>query len=109
MLTAIGTLPAVIRKTRAEARAADLENLQKAIEGWRSIADERQEEVTTQHERINLLNNKIDTLYGQIERLRNDLSSELLINNQLRIEAARDEVKMCQKRGCAERTPPTGF
>ena len=42
-LVAIFTLPSAIRKAKAEARSADLDNLQKACDGWKALADERQE------------------------------------------------------------------
>lgn len=108
-LATLLTLPSVVKKAKAEARAADIDNLQKAVEGWHGIADERQEENMQQRERIALLNQKIDDLYGQIAEQRDKYSAELIINNQLRIEAAKNAIKLCEKRNCQDRTPPTGF
>lgn len=108
-LTALITIPSAIKKARAEARSADLDNLQKAVDGWHSIADERQEECQQQRAQIEALNGKIDELYNQIADQRDKYSAELIINNQLRIEAAKNEIKLCQRRNCEDRTPPTGY
>lgn len=108
-LATLLTLPSVVKKAKAEARAADIDNLQKAVEGWHGIADERQEENMQQRERIALLNQKIDELYGQIAEQRDKYNAELVINNQLRIDATKNEVRLCNVRGCEQRTPPTGF
>ena len=45
----------------------------------------------------------------QIADQRDKYSAELIINNQLRIEAAKNEIKLCQRRNCEDRTPPTGY
>ena len=108
-LTALFTIPSTIRRAKSEARSVDLDNLQKAIDGWHQIADERQEVAIQQHERIDQLNNKIDRLYADLTTVRDNLNAELLINNELRIEAAKKDIKLCNKRNCQDRTPPTGY
>ena len=109
VLTSLVSLPYVAKKAKAEARSADLDNLNKAVEGWHGIADERQEENQQQRAQIAALNEKIDSLYAQIAEQRDKYSAEQIINNQLRIEAAKNEIKLCQLRNCDKRTPPTGY
>ena len=43
VITTLVTLPSLIKKARGEARSIDLDNLQKAVESWKELADERQE------------------------------------------------------------------
>lgn len=108
-ITSLFTLPSAIRRARSETRTVDLDNLQRALEGWHQLSDERQQTIAEQQTSIDRLNQKIDTLYDQLNQLRDDLSSQTIINTQLRIEAAKNEVKLCQVRNCKDRTPPTGF
>ena len=42
-LVSLLTLPSIIKKAKAEAKASELDNMQKVADGWKAIADERQE------------------------------------------------------------------
>lgn len=89
------TLPWIIKKARSEARASELANVQKAVDEWKKIADERQEQVSELYQREKQyleereqLNKKIDELYvvnsGWRDRY-NDLQTE---NTRLQVKAA---------------------
>lgn len=108
-LATLLTLPSIIKKAKAEARAADITNMQQAIDGWHQIADERQQEVAEVKERCTSLDDKIDTLYDKINEWRDKFSAEQIINAQLRIEIEKNKIRLCEKAGCQDRTPPTGF
>lgn len=108
-LVAIATLPSAIRKAKAEARSADLDNLQKAVEGWKQLADERQEANHDRDERIKALNEKIDTLYVVNSEWRDKYNSQQEEITTLKVKVATDEIKLCMRRGCQDRTPPTGY
>lgn len=110
------TLPWIIKKARSEARASELANVQKAVDEWKKIADERQEQVSELYQREKQyleereqLNKKIDELYvvnsGWRDRY-NDLQTE---NTRLQVKAATDEVKLCMRRNCPQREPQSGY
>ena len=115
-LTILVTLPWIIKKSRADARASELDNVRKAVTEWQKIADERQEQVSEMIEREKQyfaereqLNKKIDELYvvnsGWRDRY-NDLQTE---NTRLQVKAATDEVKLCLRRNCQQREPQSGY
>lgn len=108
-LVSLLTIPSVIKKSKAEARAVELDNLQKAVESWKQLADERQEANHDRDECIRELNAKIDELYGDITRHRNDNSELMKENTRLQVKMATDEVKLCMVRNCANREPQSGF
>lgn len=108
-LVAIFTLPSAIRKAKAEARSADLDNLQKAVEGWKQLADERQEANREKDARISELTKQVDERYIDIGQWRDKYNALQEENTTLKVKIATDEVKLCQKRACSDRTPPTGY
>ncbi|MBQ9639121.1 MAG: hypothetical protein IJV22_06165 [Bacteroidales bacterium] len=103
------TIPSVVKRSKAEARAVELDNLQKAVEGWKELADERQEANHDRDSRIKELNEKIDSLYEQIGVLRADRDAKIEENTTLKVKIATDEVKLCMVRGCASREPQSGY
>lgn len=115
-LTALLSIPWVMKKAKAESRFSELENVQKAVAEWQKIADERQEQVTECQERErqhiaerDRLNQKVDELYkvnsGWRDRY-NELQTE---NSRLQVQAATNEVKLCMKRNCPQREPQSGW
>ena len=116
VLVSLLTLPSVIKKATAEARSADLDNLQKAMDGWHTLADERQEANRDRDQQIKELNQRIDMLnaviterYQEIGDWRTRYHEKCEELSALRIQQATNEVKLCQVRNCKDRTPPTGF
>ena len=108
-LVAAFTIPSAIRKAKAEARSADLDNLQKAVEGWRELADERQEENSSLHQRITDLTAQVDARYIDIGQWRDRYNALQEENTELKVQIASNRIKICEKPGCADRTPPTGY
>lgn len=108
-LVAIFTLPSAIRKAKAEARSADLDNLQKACDGWKALANERQEENVAQRKRIADLMAQVDARYVDIGTWRNQCAAQQEEITTLKVTIAANQLKLCEKRGCGDRTPPTGF
>lgn len=115
-LATLLTLPSVIKKAKAEARAADIDNLQKAMDGWHALADERQEANRERDQVIKEMQQRNDELqgiiterYSEIGEWRNRYHEACESISQLKIEAAKNAVKHCEKRACTDRTPPTGY
>lgn len=108
-LATLATLPFIVKKSKAEARALEIDNLQKAMESWKQLADERQEENTKNDERIDQLNTTIDGLYKDIGDWRDKYNGAQDEITALKVWRAANEVKLCQVKGCESRTPPTGY
>lgn len=115
-LVSLFTLPSVVKKARSEARSADLDNLQKAVEGWRQLADERQEynrdleeKIAANERRIDELNKRIDELYSINADWRDRFHAQQEENTSLKIKLTADEPKLCLKRNCADREPQSGY
>ena len=103
------TIPSAVRKAKAEARSADLDNLQKAVEGWKELADERQEANKEKDERIKELTEQVNARYVDIGTWRDNYTKMQEENARLGIELAKTEVLICRVRGCEKREPPTGY
>ena len=115
-IVAAFTIPQIIKKTKAEARSAELENVQKAVEEWQKIANERQEQISDEQKHCDYyirenerLNKKIDELYTANSGWRdkvNDLQTEIA---RLQVKLATDEPRLCMRRTCANREPESGY
>ena len=108
-LVTLLTMPATIKKAKAEALAADLDNMLKAAEAWEKLADERQETNSQQEEIIHRLNEKIDYLYSTNSDWRDKYNAKCEELTSLRVKIATDEVKLCMVRGCKDRQPQSGY
>lgn len=108
-IVAIFTLPSAIRKAKAEARSADLDNLQKACDGWKALADERQEANREKDERIAELTKQVDERYIDIGNWRDKYNAQQEEITTLKVTIAANQLKLCEKKGCPDRTPPTGY
>ena len=103
------TLPAVIKKARAEARAAEIDNVKQAIETWKEIANERQEEINEIKKEVEDKNAKINSLYIINSEWRDKYNDKCELITTLKVKMASNEVKLCQRRGCQDREPQTGY
>jgi len=110
------TMPSIVKKSKAEARAAELDNALKVIEGWEKLANERQEDNSLLEEkirnnelRIDELNKRIDELYVINGDWRDKYNTIMEENTALKVQIATDVVKMCMVRGCAKREPQSGY
>ncbi len=103
------TIPSVIKKSKAEARAVEIDNLQKACDGWKELADERQEANREKDERIKELTRQVDERYADIGMWRDKYNAQQDEITELRVYKATNEVKLCMKRGCQDREPQSGY
>ena len=122
-LVTVATIPAIIKKAKAEARAAEIENAQKAAEArskdienaqkaadeWTKIANERQEEIEQLKAELKEKNTHIDTLYGSISIWRDKYNEKCEEVTALKVYKATNEVKICVRRGCGDREPQSGY
>ena len=108
-LVSLLTLPSIIKKAKAEAKASELDNMQKVADGWKAIADERQEACMEKERVIAEKEAKIDALYIQIGAQRDAYNEKVEENTELKVYKATNEVKLCMRRGCADREPQSGY
>lgn len=109
VITTLVTLPSLIKKARGEARSIDLDNLQKAVESWKELADERQEANQKNDQHIKELNEKIDSLYIINSEWRDKYNAQQEEISTLKIQIATNEVKLCIQKGCKNREPQSGY
>lgn len=90
------------RKENAHASLAESEAIKGFATEWREIAEERERKIVEKDA-------KIDALYCNITEWRDRYNSlnEKCQTTLLERQAA--DYKVCNKRGCAEREPQTGF
>ena len=107
--SAIKKASAEARKEEAEAKTAELNNMQKVADGWKDLAEERQEANKEKDERIAELNRQVSERYVDIGNWRDkhDIQREEIAT--LRVKIAGMVPKHCEKPGCGDRTPPTGY
>lgn len=112
-LAALITLPSLIKKAKAETKAAEMENMAKAGDAWKDLANERQEAYTELRneykEECDKYNAKIDELYEKINDWRDKYNHSQEELSQEKIWRASNEVKLCQVKGCEDREPQTGW
>ena len=75
-------------------RSAQIENMSKINDEWKRLADER-------GAKIDKLNDKIDSLYGDMSEYRRQL-------DDANTRAAVAEILKCLNTGCTDREPPFG-
>ena len=83
------------RKAEAEAKAAEISNDIALVQEYKHLVEYLDGENTEAQA-------KIDTLHEQIGEWRRR-------NTELEVWKAQNEYRICEKRGCPDRTPPTGF
>lgn len=85
-------VPLLNRKEKK--RSLQLENMSKINDEWKRLADER-------GAKIDKLNDKIDSLYGDMSEYRRQL-------DDANTRAAVAEIMKCVRTGCTDREPPFG-
>lgn len=97
------------RKEEAEAKTAEINNMQAVADGWKELAEERQEANKEKDARIAELTKQVDERYVDIGEWRDKYNSMQEDNAALRVQIAGQLPKICERRGCEDRTPPTGY
>lgn len=90
------------KKANAEASKVEVSVLKDFADEWRTIAEKREVQLNTSSQ-------KIDSLYSDISDWRdkhNSAKEEVLT---VKLENQQLKFKMCNKKGCSERQPQTGF
>ena len=86
----------------AEARKAELDNIASFAEEWKALYEQRDK-------RVDELNVKIDQLYQDKETDRQRIRELQEKNTQLTLDLQAANFKKCEKKGCGDRQPPTGY
>ena len=108
-LVTLATLPSIIKKAKTDVVAAQLDNMQKVADGWKAIADERQEACQEKERVIADKDAKVDALYIQLGTQREAYNAKVEENTELKVYKATNEVKLCMRRGCGDREPQSGY
>lgn len=91
-----------IRKANAEAVAAENANEKMIAEEWKGIAERREIQLAEKDK-------KIDALYVQINDWRTKYHESETGKHKLALENATMKIKSCEKRGCKDREPQSGY
>ena len=97
------------RKEEAEAKAAEVATVKAAADAWKELAEERQEANHEKDERIAELTKQVDERYIDIGTWRDKYNHQQEEITSLKVQIAANMPKICEKRGCEDRTPPTGY
>lgn len=90
------------RLKRAEAQQVETNN---AI----AIANEWQEVSKSKDVKLDQKDAKIDSMYILLSKVRDRCDEKDIRIHELELKIISDSIRLCNKRGCAERDPPTGF
>lgn len=116
LVVGVFTIPAAIKKAAAEARkeeaeakATEINNMKSVADGWKELAEERQEACHEKDGRITELTAQVDARYIDIGEWRDKYNTKCEENTNLKVELANEKVKLCFVRGCLKREPQTGY
>lgn len=90
------------RLKRAEVVREETNNAILAGNEWKEIAEQREDEITR-------LNAVIDARWDDKAKDREKIFDLMEENTELKMKLQAAIFKLCEKRGCAEREPQTGF
>jgi hypothetical protein len=97
------------RKEEAEAKATEVANMKAVADGWKELAEERQEANEEKDKRIAELTRQVDERYIDIGQWRDKYNAQQEEITALKVDSAAKLPKICEKRGCSDRTPPSGY
>lgn len=97
------------KKAAAEAKATEIENMKAVADGWKEISEERQEACKEKDQRIAELTHQVDERYIDIGNWRDKYNAQQEEITSLKVQIATNTPKLCEKRGCPDRTPPSGY
>lgn len=110
LVVGIGTTLLFYPQTRKE---KNLQNEAKQAEEWRKLYDEernaRDEDQKDWIEERDRLDAKIDELYLQINKHRDEKAEVIKRNTTLEVENTRLSMLKCEVVNCSHRQPPTGY
>lgn len=85
-----------------ERKAKNLENEAKQSEEWKKLYKEA-------HDELRVKDEKIDTLYQEITRHRDEKAQKAVTIAELEVENAKLKLLKCEVPSCLNRKPPTGY
>lgn len=97
------------RKEEAEAKATEVANMKAVADGWKDLAEERQEANKEKDAQIAELTRQISERYVDIGDWRDKYDRQREEITTLKVKIAGMVPKHCEKPGCGDRTPPTGY
>lgn len=106
---AVKKAAAEARKEEAEAKTAEINNMKAVADGWKELAEERQEANKEKDARIAELTGQVDARYIDIGEWRDKYNHSQEDNAKLRVENTKLMMTKCMKPGCPDREPPTGY
>ena len=89
-----------IKQAEAARAEADLNTL--AAHEWKEIADHREQKLAKRDEQIT-------TLYDQLGRWRDRCDEKDTRIHELELKLMSLEIRLCNRRGCPDREPQSGF
>ncbi len=90
------------RKANAEAVQVETNNAILASHEWKSIAENREEKLIAKDK-------KIEELYLAMDESRKVYNQKVVENSELCIELASQKPRVCNRPGCRDREPQSGF
>ncbi|WP_295990474.1 hypothetical protein [uncultured Alistipes sp.] len=97
------------RKEVAEAEIKELEADAKQVENISGFASEWRELYEKAEQKLEQKDAKIDRLYLEKEKDRQRMRQLTEENSDLKLKLQAAEFRKCDKRGCADREPPSGY
>jgi hypothetical protein len=85
-----------------ERKAKNLENEAKQSEEWKKLYEET-------HEELQSRDTKIDELYAEISRHRDEKAKQAIRITELEVENTKLKLLKCEVPSCPNRQPPTGY
>jgi len=110
LITGIGATVLFFPQTR---KAKNLENEAKQSEEWKKLYDEERKMSAEERKEWEAdrtrMDAKIDELFAQITKHRDEKAEITKINTQLEVEVTRLRLLKCEVVNCPNRQPPTGY
>lgn len=97
------------RKEVAEAEIKELEADAKQVENISGFASEWEKLYEKAEQKLEQKDAKIDRLYLEKEKDRQRMRQLTEENSDLKLKLQAAEFRKCDKRGCADREPPSGY
>lgn len=96
-----------IKQAEADKAEADLNTL--AAREWKEIADNRERKLQDAYLQIKEKDSQITGLYDVVGAWRDQCDEKDKRIHELELKIMSYEIRLCNRRGCAEREPQTGY
>ena len=96
-------------KAQAEASKAEADLTTMAAREWKDIADNRERKLQDAYLQIKEKDTQITGLYDVVGTWRDQCDEKDKRIHELELKIMSYEIRLCNRRGCAEREPQTGY